>query len=179
MADDKTSPNVDAADGEPVSKTQRKREMTALQKMGERLIDLPPNQYHAIDMPDRLRDAVDAARLMTKRGALHRQKQFIGKVMRSIDATPIDAALSAIDQQDRQAARRFHRVEHWRDRLLDDEDAQAATDLCAALPDIDRQPLGQKIRAARREHATGKPVGAKRALFRFLTQHIDAEQADV
>ncbi|MEO1576896.1 MAG: DUF615 domain-containing protein [Pseudomonadota bacterium] len=46
-----------------------------------------------------------------------------------------------------------------------------------ALPQIERQPLGQKIRAARREQATGKPAGAKRALFRFLAQHIDAEQA--
>lgn len=169
--------DLEGHDETPLSKTRRKKDMLALQKVGELLIELPPAQYHAIEMPERLRDAVDAARQMTKRGALHRQKQFIGRVMRSIDAAPIEAALAALEQQDRQAARRFHRVEHWRDRLLDESDRDAATQLCAALPQIERQPLGQKIRAARREQSTGKPAGAKRALFRFLAQHIDAEQS--
>ena len=157
-----------------LSKTRRKKNMIALQKIGEALIELPPRQYDALDLPERLRDAVDAARKMTKRGALHRQRQFIGRVMRSIDAGPIEAALAALEQQDRQAARRFHRVEHWRDRLLDEDDKNAVTELCASVPTVDRQPLGQKLRAARREHTTGKPAGAKRALFRFLAAQIDA-----
>ncbi|MFK8017347.1 MAG: ribosome biogenesis factor YjgA [Gammaproteobacteria bacterium] len=158
-----------------VSKTQRKREMTALQKLGESLIDLPIKQYKAIPMPDALRDAVDAARDMTKRGALHRQKQFIGRVMRDIDPTPIAAAMEKLQQQDRQAARQFHRVERWRDRLLDEEDREAITELCREFPDVDRQPLGQKVRAARKEAATGRPAGAKRSLFRFVAQLIGAD----
>lgn len=167
----------DAEQARLISKTQRKKDMIALQKMGEALIELPPKQYNAIDLPDALREAVDAARQMTKRGALHRQRQYIGKVMRNIDPTPIADALNALEQQDRTAARRFHRVEHWRDRLLDEHDANAVTELCEQFPSVDRQPLGQKIRAARREQASGKPPGAKRALFRFidtLIEHSDA-----
>ncbi|MFK7887096.1 MAG: ribosome biogenesis factor YjgA [Gammaproteobacteria bacterium] len=167
-ADDQDVPEDDA----PLSKTAQKRNMLALQKTGEALIDLPPKQYNALDLPETLREAVDAARLMTKRGALHRQKQFIGKVMRNIDAAPIEAALERLEQQDRTAARQFHRVEHWRDRLLDEDDKSAATELCNHFPDIDRQPLGQKIRAARREATTGRPAGAKRSLFRFISAAI-------
>lgn len=151
-----------------ISKTQLKREMTALQKLGESLIDLPLKQYKAMPLPDELRSAVDAARGMTKRGALHRQRQFIGRVMRNIDAAPIQAAMDKLQQNDRQAARQFHRVERWRDRLLNVEDADAVTLLCEEFPDVDRQGLGQKVRAARREDTTGKPAGAKRALFRFV-----------
>ncbi len=156
-----------------VSKTRMKRRMLALQKVGEALIELPPKQYKAIDLPEALREAVDAARIMTKRGALHRQKQFIGKVMRKVDATPIEAALERLLQQDRQAARQFHRVEHWRDRLLDEEDRDAITAYCHEFPDVDRQPLGQKVRAARKEAQTGRPAGAKRALFRFISKLLE------
>jgi ribosome-associated protein len=167
-ADPPSDDQIDTQNDAPLSKTAMKRNMIALQKTGEALIDLPPKQYNALDLPAALREAVDAARAMTKRGALHRQKQFIGKVMRGIDAAPIEAALERLEQQDRNAARQFHRVEHWRDRLLDETDKNAATELCNQFPDIDRQPLGQKIRAARREATTGRPAGAKRALFRFI-----------
>ncbi|MEM6640622.1 MAG: ribosome biogenesis factor YjgA [Pseudomonadota bacterium] len=172
------SDQTEMLDDAPVSKTRRKKDMLELQKMGEALIDLPPKQYADMPLPENLRDAVDAARGMSKRGALHRQKQFIGRVMRSVDPQPIRRALAALEQQDRQAARRFHRAEHWRDRLLDEQDRDAITDLCFELPDIDRQPLGQKVRAARREAATGKPVGARRALFRFIATHLDSSAND-
>lgn len=167
-------------DGQPdpefVSKTRMKKQMIALQKLGESLIDLPPKQYRAMPLPDALRSAVDAARAMTKRGALHRQRQFIGRVMRDIDAAPIQAAMEKLQQQDRHAARQFHRAERWRDRLLDVDDADAVTELCEEFPAVARQALGQKVRAGRREAATGKPAGAKRALFRFVVKLIeDAE----
>lgn len=161
-----------------ISKTRQKRRMLALQKVGESLIELPAKQYKAIDLPDNLRDAVDAARNMTKRGALYRQRQFIGKIMRNIDAEPIEAALERLLQQDRQVARQFHRVENWRDRLLDEEDRDAITALCHEFPDVDRQPLGQKVRAARKEAQTGRPAGAKRALFRFISQLFEQSAAN-
>ncbi len=178
-----TEPNIPVEDDDldedsVISKTRLKKRMLALQKVGESLIELPPKQYKNIDLPEVLRVAVDAARIMTKRGALHRQKQFIGKVMRKIDAEPIEAALERLLQQDRHVARQFHRVENWRDRLLDEEDSDAITDLCHKFPDVDRQPLGQKVRAARKEAQTGRPVGAKRALFRFITKLFEQRAAN-
>lgn len=157
----------DEHDG-PISKTQLKREMLALQKLGESLIDLPPSQYNAMPLPEELRRAVDAARGMTKRGALHRQRQFIGRVMREIDPAPIEAAMHKLLNQDRHSARDFHRVEALRDRLLDVDDADAFGAVCEQFPTLERQQLRHKIRAARSEAQTGKPVGGKRALFRYL-----------
>lgn len=167
--DESGAPRSDA----PVSKTQMKKRMLALQALGESLIALPASQYDALDLPAELRDAVDAARGMTKRGALHRQRQFIGKVMRRIDAAPIEAALERLQGQDRHAARDFHRIEGLRDRLLADDGDAAFGETCEAFPRINRQQLRHKLRAARREATTGAPRGAGRALFRFLKAQLD------
>lgn len=152
--------------GEPFSKTQMKKRMLALQALGESLIDLPVKQYQALPLPDKLREAVDAARGMAKRGALHRQRQYIGRVMRDIDPEPIQSALDKLQNADRQSARQFHRVEHLRNRLLEDDDT--LRQICDEFPTVERQALGQKVRAARQEQTSGRPAGAKRALFRFL-----------
>lgn len=162
---------------EPVSKTLVKKQMQALQKMGESLIELPIRQYNALDLPPELRAAVDAARGMNKRGALHRQRQFIGRVMREIDAAPLAAAIEQLQNQDRHATRDFHRVEKLRDRLLDGDDANAFTAVCEAFPQVERQSLRHKVRAARSEATTGRPAGAKRALFRFLNELLHSSGA--
>ena len=98
--------------------------------------------------------------------------------MRDIDPQPIRDALDKIRNQDRHAARQFHRVEALRARLLDSAGDDAITDLCDQFPRVDRQALRQKLRAARREKATGRPAGAGRALFRFLDAMIRAADDD-
>jgi len=144
---------------EEKSKSQLKREATALQELGEELVNLKP--AHLADMPlsERLREAVDTARAITKHGGRKRQLQYIGKLMRSEDAEPIRAALERLREGDRFAAARLHRLEQWRERLIEQ---------FGEGPALDRQQLRQLIRNAVKERATGKPAGAGRALFRFL-----------
>src|SRR6056300_499880 len=91
--------NVELEQGGP-SKSERKRQMHALQQLGERLVALSQAELDAINIEDeRLREAVDQARRIKARGGLRRQLQFIGKLMRSIDSSTIEAALKARDQQ--------------------------------------------------------------------------------
>ena len=72
-----------------VSKSQRKREMHALQALGKTLVELPQEQLGRLDLPETLRDAIMQARSITKRGALRRQLQYVGRVMRDVDADHI------------------------------------------------------------------------------------------
>ena len=65
------------------SKSARKREQLELQQLGERLIDLSADELEALPIDERLRDAVLAASKMRAHGALRRQKQLIGKLMRT------------------------------------------------------------------------------------------------
>ncbi|MCU0940665.1 MAG: DUF615 domain-containing protein, partial [Burkholderiaceae bacterium] len=51
------APPASDADARP-SKTQRKKEMTALQSLGERLVKLNAAQLAQVPLPERLREAI-------------------------------------------------------------------------------------------------------------------------
>ncbi len=67
------------------SKSARKREHLALQKLGEELITLKPLELDKLTLDDDLHAAVIEARQIKAHGALRRQKQYIGKLMRRVD----------------------------------------------------------------------------------------------
>ena len=80
------------------SKSARKREYLALQKLGEDLIGLKEADLRKMELDEELLDAVLDARKIRSRGALRRQKQYIGKIMRHVAPEPIRAALTRLCQ---------------------------------------------------------------------------------
>jgi ribosome-associated protein len=82
---------------EPPSRSQRKREALALQRLGVALTRLTSTQLRSIVLPEELLDAVLEARRLRSRAALARQQQYIGRLMRQIDASPIEQALHALN----------------------------------------------------------------------------------
>ena len=160
----------------PPSKSQRKRESSALQDLGRALVKLPEERVKRLDLPDTLRAAVLEAQRIQSHGALRRQMQYIGKLMRDVDADPIAGQLAEIRGTSDRAKAAFHALEHWRDRLLADD--QALTEWLAHHPECDIQQLRQLIRNARKEAAQGNPPRSSRALFRLLAQISDASQGD-
>lgn len=80
----------------PPSKSQRKRDAHALQKLGEQLVKMRAAEVATLPLPDALRDAIDEARRLTSRPAQARQRQYIGKLMREVDLAPLEAALEAL-----------------------------------------------------------------------------------
>lgn len=152
---------------DPPSKTRRKREVQDLQALGESLIQMSDERLSNLPLPDALRAAVNDARRMTKRGALRRQRQYIGKIMRSIDPEPIRSALHDADEVDRHAARVFKLAERWRDRLIAEGEA-ALDELTAAVGDVDTVPLRGLIVDAQHDSRTGVKRGHARKLFRTL-----------
>jgi ribosome-associated protein len=157
------------SDEERPSKSERKRRSDDLQTLGEALIDLPDTELDALPLPDNLRDAVLLARKITAHGGLYRQKQYIGKLMRKIDAEPIRAALDARREREQVEALRFRRIEQWRDRLLQDG-ASAIERLAAEVPSVDVAAVTDLVQRARAEQPTGDKSGASRALFRLLRE---------
>ena len=93
--------------------------------------------------------------------------QFIGALMRQVDLSAIRQALLEIEQGAYQQARTFHRIEAWRDQLIDGDGA-LLENILERYPDADRQRLGQLARSARREKAKGLPAKSARKLFRYL-----------
>jgi ribosome-associated protein len=89
----------------PPSKSARKREAHALQKLGEELVKMRQADLDRLPLPENLREAIDEARRLTNRGALSRQRQYIGKLMRETDVAPLQAALAALTEERNARAR--------------------------------------------------------------------------
>jgi ribosome-associated protein len=102
------------------SKSERKRQLLALQKLGERLIALSETDLASLSLDERLHRAIRDAASIRSRGALRRQKQLIGKLMQGVDPEPIETALAKLNADDIAAKRLFARAERWRDRLVKD-----------------------------------------------------------
>lgn len=132
---------------------------------------IPATRFKAVmaklDLPDLLREALGACRTITAHGGRRRQLQYIGKLMRNIDVTPIEQALIALEGKDHASIAAQHRLQRWRERLLAEDDT-ALTDLLDEHPGADRQALRQLIAKARKERDAGKAPAAARALYRAL-----------
>jgi ribosome-associated protein len=150
------------------SKSQLKREMTALQDLGAELVALSKERLARIEMPERLRDALLDAQRFTKHEARRRQMQYIGKIMRDIDAAPLRAAMDEINGVSEAANIRQHRLERLRTQLMEDE--ALFSEVARDFPGADIQHLRQLRRNALKEAEQGKPPRAYRELFRELRE---------
>ena len=155
---------------ETFSKTQRKGEMLELQALGATLLELPAAQVDALGLPEALAAALREARRISSREGKRRQLQYIGRLMREVDAEPIRAALAAIEGSSATARARQRRLEQWRTRLLADDGA--LTEFAQAHAGADLQALRTLIRNARKEIAAARPPRAQRELFRLLRESI-------
>lgn len=165
--------NSAMADDKP-SKTQLKREMLALQAMGESLVKLPERHLALIEMPDVLREAVTQARAMHKHGALNRQRQYIGKLMRGIDCESVRVGLAKLQKSKQEQAAIFKRSENWRDRMLNEGDI-AIQEFVQAVQQAERQRLRQWVRDAQQEKQLGKTPRSARLLFRYVHKILQDE----
>ena len=154
------------------SKSQVKREMHQLRDLGAELVKLPKEQFDKFELPEKLTDAILEAKRIHKHGALKRQLQYIGKLMREVDAEPIQQQLDTLLGHSRQAAQQLHHIERWRDRLLSEGDP-ALEELVAQHPEVDRQYLRQLLRNAHKETLDNKPPKSARALFRYLRDLLE------
>ena len=159
---------------EKPSKTARKRAMHELQTLGERLVGLNPEQLAAIALPEDLQDAIERARHITRHEARRRQLQYIGRLMRGVDPDPIREKLKIWDGLSTEETARVHRIERWREQLLENDGAIG--ELVHAHPRIDTQRLRALVRNAREERSAGKPPRAYRELFRALRDIIADSQ---
>ncbi len=148
------------------SKTKRKQEMTNLQKLGVEIVALKKSQIEQLDLPEQLLDAVMEAKRLKQFEAIRRQMQFIGKIMRGIDAAPIQHQIDAWNGVNHQETVRLHQLELWRDRLIAEDNA--LSEYLNAHPGCDAQQLRTLIRNARKENAAQRPPASTRALFRLL-----------
>lgn len=155
---------------EAPSRSAKKRESAARQKIGESLIKLSPEERRGLPLSEDLLEALSFCDSLSDKEALRRQRQYIGKLMREADTPAIMAALGKMENPHAAQMARFHAAERWREKMLADPIAGAAAFW-------ERQPglapdAGAKrdlISLAERASQAGSGDPAlKRSLFRLI-----------
>ena len=126
----------------------------------------------SLDRPalSRLREAVRECKRFTKHEAIRRQMQYIGRIMRDVDAGPIAAQLSALATPSRRQAALFHAAERWRQEMLADSSAIDA--FLGEYPEADPHALRRLVAAAHEERSSGRAPRQYRELFHWLNALI-------
>lgn len=168
--------NKSEADEEllPPSKSALKRQMTALQELGESLVALSDKQLQNIPIKeDQLKTAIAETKRISSNSARRRHMQYIGKLMRNIDPAPIEAALGALYASRQANTDSFHELEIQRDLILTEGD-KGIQQVMERWPMAERQQLRQLLLQHQREQQNGKPPAASRKLFRYLRELQEA-----
>ena len=148
------------------SRTQKKKEVTALQTLGKTLVTLPKSQILKMELPKLLEEALLDAKLITKNEAKRRQFQYIGKLMRDVDKKAIEEFLSYRNHGQVKEQIKNSQMENWVENLKPG-DSQAIEDILVQNPQLDRQQFRQFIRNYFKAHEKNKPK-AKKNLITFL-----------
>jgi ribosome-associated protein len=168
-------PDFNDENPELPSKSELKRQMLALQKLGEQLLDLPQKELDNLILPEQLMDALMLAKRIKNREGKRRQLQYIGKLMRTIDAEAIRQKLQQRDQLDQQKNSQFHALEQLRDELIS-SGITAVEQVLIRYPDADRSRLKQLLRSAVKEKQQQQPPKSARKLFRYLRELDELQQ---
>jgi ribosome-associated protein len=153
------------------NKSALKRELAAVQQLAVRMAELSNRELERLGMGERVRASLAQIRSMSPSGARNRELKHCTRLLQQEDLEPVRVWLD--DRQALQLTENqyFHRLEKWRDRLVDSGD-EALAELIAEQPDLDRQHLRQLVREAQRERQQGRPGGAARKLFRYLREAL-------
>lgn len=166
------------------SRTDQKRESDALQTLGEDLMELGAAAMQRLQLPEILTDAIAEAKKITNFEGKRRQLQFVGKLMRKLEADKVIAARAALDEQHSGSASQtmlLHEIETWRTALLASDDSLPAW--LHKHPHTDAQQLRALLRQARKDALPSKPESlgqaprqgrAYRELFQLLRGQLEA-----
>lgn len=153
------------------SKSELKRQMDELQKLGAQLVAEPRDRVKRVPMPDDVKDAILACQTITNHEGRRRQLQFVGKKMRTLTEEEVAVIQRTIDSwkgASKAETAALHALERRREKLLSDD--KALTTLLEEHPELDVQHLRTLIRNARKEQLESKPPKAYRELFQILKE---------
>lgn len=169
---DKTKNHTDT-EAKPISKSARKREAHAITDLAKQLAALPPQQLARINLPQPIMDAISTLGKIKQHGAHKRQLLYLSKLMRDHETTAITEVIKKIKMEQAAQTQRFHNIEHWRDRIMDNGDT-GISEFLLAYPEADRQRLRQLHRQVLLEQQKQQTPRAARLLFKYIAELINA-----
>lgn len=157
------------------SKSQLKRDSTAMQELGREVAALSRERIAQLHLPEKLFDAFIAYQKITAREGGRRQLQYLGRLMRDVDPAPIREALDKFNGASKAEVAQMHLAERWRERLLDD--TAALTEFAQRYTPADMTRLRTLIRNAKKEKLENRPPRDYRDLYREIRAAMDESPA--
>lgn len=155
-------------DDDRPSRSQKKRDSTALQQMGEELSVLAPSVLAKMPLTDTVRNALLEWQKLSSHEGRRRQMQFVGRLMREeVDAGAVREALDTLKLGHAGETADFKRAEKLRDDLMDAGQSEL-DNLLRPFAEEDARELRELVGRARNEREHSRPPHAFRALFRKL-----------
>ena len=157
------------------SRSQRRREALDVLALASRLVEQNEAELAKLPLSDELRARVRESQRITQQIARKRQLAFLAKNLRREDTELLETLRHALEHGKADARREtaaLHRVEAWRERLIDEGDT-ALTELISTHTAANSQHLRQLARNAKDERLHNKPLHAYRELFRELRELIE------
>lgn len=154
---------------EYLSRSEKKRRSTAIQKIGEELAAFPITAIRSFNLPDDLLQEYEELHKITKHEAKRRKMQYIGKMLREVDIEPIRARIEEVHEGKAAQSADFHHLERLRDRLVQN-DKEALNHVFETYENVDMQKLRTLMRNAKKEIEKQKPLKSSKALFRYLRE---------
>ncbi|MFT6066798.1 MAG: ribosome-associated protein [Methylophilaceae bacterium] len=162
-----------------ISKTQLKAEAEAQQMVGKKLLDLTKGQLIKLNLDESLHEAVIEAKRLNSNGAIKRQLQYIGRLMRSTDIEPIKEKLAGWEGKNNTENARFHVLERWRDRLIEEaatSQSDSLQEFVTKYPHAEIQKLRTLVRNANKEKAANKTLKSSRELFKLIREITEVQE---
>ena len=154
------------------NKSQLKREHEAVRRLILSLLEGSEKEWRHMGLDEKFRDGLLLARSMKPSGARNRQIKYLVRQLQEDGLEQVREWVENRELRQAEQNRRLHRLEAWRERLVEEGDGVLG-EFLERYPGTDRQQLRQAVRSAAKERQTGKPAGAGRKLFRLLRE-IDA-----
>jgi ribosome-associated protein len=174
MSEEHISDDQDVAD--KPSKSELKRRMSALQKIGEQLAAMPFERVKHSPASEKLIQAIEEYHHSKSHEGRRRQRQYVGKVMRNEDGQALADWINGETLDQKLEVTRMHAAEQWRDRML--AEPSLLTSFIEHYPEAKNADLHALIRNARLEKEKNKPPKSARELYKLLKQFISGEQGN-
>lgn len=152
-----------------LSRSEKKRRSTAIQKIGEELASYPISAVRSFNLPDFILQEFEELYTITKHEARRRKMQYIGKMLREIDIEPIKARIEEAQEGKAAQSADFQHLERLRERLIQG-DKEVLNTVVEAYPNVDLQKLRQLVRNTKKEMEKQKPLKSSKLLFRYLRE---------
>ncbi len=156
------------------SKTQIKKEVEELQKLGVALSNLTKPQLERLDVPEKLRKALIEARSIKSNIAGRRHRQYIGALMRDVDPEPLRIALLNADTDSVVESDIEKQTRIWIDKFLTSDSADIEA-FISAYPGVERQRLRQLVRNSIKERENKKPSKSLKTLEQMIVEYLGEE----